>query len=135
MRIFLPGATDSIGAAVLDSLVRAGHDVTALVRHKEKARRVAKRGGHPIVGDLTVPESYRDVLEGQYGYVYAAFDSPSGRALAIERTALETILAAARRPRTAGPGTPPRFVIYTSGIWTLRPATAPPPATAPINQL
>jgi uncharacterized protein YbjT (DUF2867 family) len=93
MRIFLTGATDSIGAAVLDSLVRAGHEVTALVRHKEKARRVAKRGGHPIVGDLTVPESYRDVLEGQDGYVYAAFDSPSERGLELERTALETILS------------------------------------------
>jgi nucleoside-diphosphate-sugar epimerase len=135
MRIFLTGATDSIGAAVLDSLVRAGHDVTALVRHKEKARRVARRGGHPIVGDLTVPESYRDVLEGQDGYVYAAFDSPSGRGLAIERTALETILAAARRPRTAGPGTPSRFVIYTSGIWILGRTTDPATEETPINPI
>jgi uncharacterized protein YbjT (DUF2867 family) len=34
-----------IGSAVLDALVRGGHDVTALVRTKDKARRVAKRGG------------------------------------------------------------------------------------------
>ena len=77
MRIFLTGATGTIGAAVLDSLVRAGHDVTALVRHKEKARRVAKRGGHPIVGDLKIPESFRDALDGQDGYVHAAFDARS----------------------------------------------------------
>jgi len=135
MRIFLTGATDSIGAAVLDSLVRAGHQVTALVRHKEKARRVAKRGGQPIVGDLTAPESYRDVLEGQDGYVYAGFDSPSKRGLAIESTALETILTAARRPRTAGVGTPPRFVIYTSGLWILGRTTDPATEETPINPI
>ena len=43
MRIFLTGATGYIGAAVLDALVRGGHDVTALVCDNEKARRVAKR--------------------------------------------------------------------------------------------
>ena len=31
MRIFLTGATGYIGHAVLDALVRASHDVTALV--------------------------------------------------------------------------------------------------------
>ena len=51
MRIFLTGATGYIGAAVLDALVRGGHDVTALVRDNEKASRVAARGGHPVVGN------------------------------------------------------------------------------------
>src|SRR5206468_3110616 len=59
MRIFLTGATGYIGSAVLDALVRGGHDVTALVRDNEKARRVAKRGGHPAIGDLANPESFR----------------------------------------------------------------------------
>ena len=35
MRIFLTGATGYIGSAVLDALVRGGHDVTALVRNKD----------------------------------------------------------------------------------------------------
>jgi len=56
MRIFLTGATGYIGTAVLDSLIRAGHDVTALVRTNEKARRVAKRGAHPVIGNLSEPE-------------------------------------------------------------------------------
>ena len=46
MRIFLTGATGYIGAAVLDALVKSGHDVTALVRDNEKARRVGRRGAH-----------------------------------------------------------------------------------------
>jgi uncharacterized protein YbjT (DUF2867 family) len=43
MRIFLTGATGYVGSAVLDGLLRASHDVTALVRDNEKAARVAVR--------------------------------------------------------------------------------------------
>ena len=45
MRIFLTGATGYVGGAVLDALLRGGHDLTALVRDNEKAARVAARGG------------------------------------------------------------------------------------------
>src|SRR6185503_6878417 len=97
MRIFLTGAIGYVGTAVLDALVRGGHDVTALVRDNEKARRVAKRGAHPVVGNLAEPETFRAVADGQDGYVHAAYDSSSGRGPAIEQAALETILAAAKR--------------------------------------
>src|SRR3982751_5184769 len=107
MRIFLTGATGYSGAAVLDALVRGAHDVTALVRDNEKARRVARRGAHPVVGNLADPESYSGAAEAQDGYVHAAFDYASGRGPAIERAALETLLASAKRPRTAGSATPP----------------------------
>ena len=62
MRIFLTGATGYIGAAVLDALVRGGHDVTALVRNNEKARSVAKRGGHPAIGDLAEMREWRGAI-------------------------------------------------------------------------
>jgi nucleoside-diphosphate-sugar epimerase len=136
MRIFLTGATGYIGSAVLDALVRAGHDVTALVRNNEKARRVAKRGAHPVIGDLADPESFRSSADAQDGYVHAAYDARSGRGPAIEQAALELILAAARRPRTAGATAPARrFVIYTSGVWIL--GRTPEPATeeAPVNPI
>src|SRR5207244_10805277 len=102
MRIFLTGATGYIGAAVLDALVRGGHDVTALVRNNEKARRVAKRGGHPVIGDLADAESYRAAADAQDGYVHTAFDARSGRGVAIDRLVIDTLLEAARRPRTSG---------------------------------
>jgi nucleoside-diphosphate-sugar epimerase len=134
MRIFLTGATGYIGGAVLDALVRGGHDVTALVRNKDKARVVAKRGGHPAIGDLADPESYRAAADAQDGYVHAAFDARSGRGVAIDRLVIETILAAARRPRTASPTAPlRRFVIYTSGVWILGPSPDPATEEAPIN--
>src|SRR4029079_535468 len=79
MRIFLTGATGYIGAAVLDALVRGGHDVTALVRNNEKARGVAKRGAHPVIGTLEEPESFRGSIDAQDGYVHAAYDTRSAR--------------------------------------------------------
>jgi nucleoside-diphosphate-sugar epimerase len=136
MRIFLTGATGYIGAAVLDALVRGGHEVTALVRDNEKARRVANRGAHPIVGNLAEPDSFRGSAEAQDGYVHAAFDSASGRGPAIEQAALEVLIAAAKRPRTAGAAAPARrFVIYTSGVWILGRTPEPVAEDAPTNPI
>ena len=136
MRIFLTGATGYIGAAVLDALVRGGHDVTALVRDNEKARRVAKRGAHPVIGNLADPESFRGSADAQDGYVHAAYDSSSGGGAAIDKAALETLVAAAKRPRTSGASAPARrFVIYTSGIWVLGRAPEPVGEDAPVNPI
>src|SRR5262245_10433690 len=136
MRIFLTGATGYVGSAVLDALVRGGHDVTALVRNNEKARDVAARGGRPILGNLADPESYRAAADAQDGYVHAAFDSRSGRGPSIDRSVLDTVIAAAKRPRTAGSTTPhKRFVIYTSGVWVLGRSPDPAAEDAPINPI
>lgn len=136
MRIFLTGATGYIGAAVLDALVRAGHDVTALVRDNEKARHITSRGGRPVIGNLADPESYRAAADAQDGYVHAAFDSTSGKGPAVERAALELMIAAAKRPRTAGSAAPAkRFIIYTSGTWVLGRTSEPAAEDAPVNPI
>src|SRR5712691_7565698 len=111
MRIFLTGATGYIGAAVLDALVRGGHDVTALVRDNEKAARITARSGHPVIANLADPASFRGAAEAQDGYVHAAFDYASGRGPEIEKAALEAIIAAARRPRTTASTAPAKRVI------------------------
>jgi nucleoside-diphosphate-sugar epimerase len=136
MRVFLTGATGYIGAAVLDALVKHGHEVTALVRDNEKAARVAARGGRPVVGNLAEPESYRAAADAQDGYIHAAYDAASGRGPSADRVGLETILAAAKRPRTAGAATPAtRFVIYTSRAWVLGRAPDPASEDAPVNPI
>jgi nucleoside-diphosphate-sugar epimerase len=136
MRIFLTGATGYVGRGVLDALVRAGHTVTALVRDGEKAKRVAAKGGRPVIGNLAEPESYRAAADAQDGYVHTAFDAASGRGPAIDRIALDTMIVAARRPRTAGATTPrARFLIYTSGIWVLGRSSDPVAEDAPLNPL
>ena len=129
MRIFLTGATGYVGAAVLDALVRAGHDVTALVRDNQKAARVTARGGHPIVGNLADPESFRAAAEAQDGYVHTAYDRTLNGGPTVDRAALDVIITAAKRRRTAGSKAPKkRFIIYTSGVWVLGPAPPPVPA-------
>ena len=64
--------------------------------------------------------------DAQDGYVHTAFDAVSGRGPATDRIVIDTLLAAARRPRTVGAQTPAtRFVIYTSGVWVLGRASEP----------
>src|SRR4030095_16888885 len=106
MRIFLTGATGYVGGAVLDGLLRAGHDVTALALDNEKAARVAARGARPVVGNLADAESYRAAADAQDGYVHTAYDASSGRGPAIDRIAVDVMLAAARRPRTSSSNGP-----------------------------
>lgn len=133
MRIFLTGGTGYVGAAILDALVRGGHTVTALVRDQEKAKRIAARGGHPIVGNLAEPDSFRVAAEAQDGYVHAAIDKAARLGPSLEKLALDTMLAAARRPRTAGRSTPAkRFVIFTSAIWVIGKAPEPVAEDAPL---
>jgi nucleoside-diphosphate-sugar epimerase len=136
MRIFLTGATGYIGSAVLDALVRGGHDVTALVRDNGKARLVAKRGAHPVVGNLAEPDSFKSSAEAQDGYVHTAYDRTSGRGPEIEKAALEFMVATAKRPRTAAPTAPARrFIIYTSGVWVLGQSRDPADERAPVNSI
>ncbi|HZR23835.1 MAG TPA: NAD-dependent epimerase/dehydratase family protein [Vicinamibacterales bacterium] len=136
MRIFLTGATGYIGSAVLDALVRAGHDVTALVRTNEKAKLVAKRGGHPVIGNLAEPDSFKGAADAQDGYVHTAFDNSANGGPSVDRAAIEAILAAAKRPRTAGANAPARrFVIYTSGVWVLGKTPEPVAEDAAINPI
>src|SRR5687768_6554175 len=126
MRIFLTGGTGYIGSAVLDAFVRAGHHVDALVRNSEKAAQVQARGGNPVLGDASDPKSYADAAAAADGVVLTAFeDSPRGSQ--VDETTIETVLAA--------PVTPGRFIIYTSGIWVLGPATRPVDETAPLNPI
>src|SRR5262249_7107998 len=65
---------------------------------------------------------------------HAAFDYTRGPS--VERAALEAIIEAARRPRTAGSKVPDRrFIIYTSGVWVLGRAPEPVAEDAPVNPI
>jgi nucleoside-diphosphate-sugar epimerase len=136
MRVFLTGATGYVGAAVLEALIRGGHTVTALVRDNEKARRLAARGAHPVVGNLAEPESFRAAADAQDGYIHTALDRVSGRGPSIEKIALDTIIAAAKRPRTAdNAASAKRFVIFTSGASVIGRAPDPVAEDAALNPI
>lgn len=129
MRIFLTGATGYIGSAVLEALLRGGHEVTGLVRDPEKAARVSRRGAHGIVGDLTKPASYAAAADASDAIVHTASDS-SARRQAIDRQAIDILLAAAARRAAAGRAT---AFVYTSGVWVLGDTQGRATEAAPVN--
>jgi nucleoside-diphosphate-sugar epimerase len=125
MRVFLTGATGYIGTAVLDALLRAGHEVVALVRGGEAAHRVASRGARPAAGDLRDPDSYREAAAGCDACVHTAFDRGQQGPVIDART-VETLLGiASAAPQTA--------VIYTSSVWVLGATREPAAEAAPLD--
>ena len=124
MRVFLTGGTGYVGSAVLESLVRQGHHVDALVRTPEATARVQARGAHAILGDLTNAASWRATAAVADAVVHAAVDY-SARQRDVDTAAIDALLALPPRPG--------RVFIYTSGIWVLGSAPQPVDETAPVN--
>jgi nucleoside-diphosphate-sugar epimerase len=124
MRVFLTGGTGYIGSAILDALVRAGHQVDALVRHREKAATATAAGARPVLGDLADPDSYAAAARSADGVIHAALDG-SPRAPQLDAAFLDAVLAPAERPG--------RFFIYTSGVWILGSTRSPADEGAPVN--
>ncbi|HEX6099249.1 MAG TPA: NAD-dependent epimerase/dehydratase family protein [Thermoanaerobaculia bacterium] len=104
MKIFLTGATGYLGSAVAAALVRARHDVTALVRSSTSAARVLSYGIHPHHGDLREPASYRDAALAADAIVHAGVEGGADR-MDVDRTFVDAV---------AGPA-----LIYTSVLFVL----------------
>ena len=112
MHILLTGATGYVGSAVLDALLRGGHHVTALVRRRAQAERLATRGVTAIVGDLGAPDTYLPSIATQDAVVHTALESSAKR---VEKDAqlLDALLPAFQSSAKA------RTFVYTSGVWVL----------------
>ena len=104
MHIFLTGATGYLGSAIASSLVRAKHDVTALVRSSTSAARVQSYGIHAHHGDLREPSTYRDAALTADAIVHAGVESGEDR-IDVDRTFVDAV---------AGPS-----LIYTSVLFVL----------------
>jgi len=126
MRVFLTGGTGYVGSAVLESLVRGGHHVDALVRNREGVAAVQARGAHAVLGDLSQPASWRGAAAAADGSIHAAAQS-GARARQVDELAVGVL--------TSLPAKAERFLIYTSGIWVLGPAPEPADETAPLNPM
>ena len=133
MRIFLTGATGYVGRAVLDALVKSGHQVTGLVRTHEGAAAVTAHGATPVIGNLFVPASYRAVAEAQDGYVHTALDSANPQL--VDRMTVDVLLAAAKRPRTSGSPVAQRVVVYVSDVRVLGRVPDRVNEEAPVNPI
>jgi nucleoside-diphosphate-sugar epimerase len=128
MRIFLTGATGYIGTAVLDAFLRAGHSVTALVRHKRRGDGLTARGVTPVIGDLGNGATWREAAAGHDAWVHTAIDA-GPRAAESDAAAIDAVLAAAASSDGGAQG----VFVYTSGVWVLGPAPTPVDEDAPLN--
>lgn len=114
MRVFLLGATGSIGSAVLQVLIQRGHTVAALARSDTAAAKIEAAGAQAIRGDISEPEAWVGALPPIEAAIHMACDFASPMAK-IDRALLDRLLpAAAARPDRV------RF-IYTGGCWLYGP--------------
>lgn len=93
MNIFLTGATGYVGSAIAASLIRARHDVTALVRSTTSAARVLSYGIHPHHGDLREPASYRDAASAADAIIHAAVEGGEDR-IDVDRVFVDALAGA-----------------------------------------
>jgi nucleoside-diphosphate-sugar epimerase len=121
MRVFLLGATGTIGSAVLRELVGRGHEVLALARSDASAGKIERQQAAVVRGDIETPETWMASLPAVDGVIHTACDFGSAME-AIDRHLLDRLLT-----RLAAQPNKARF-LYTGGCWLFGP-TGEGPAT------
>lgn len=109
MRVFVTGATGYIGTAVCEALRKAGHQVTGAARSSAAEAALRARGDLAVGASLQEPEKLAAASANADAVIHAAADLSAADVGAVDRAAVEAMLAA-----LAGSNKP---FIYTSGVW------------------
>lgn len=108
MKILLTGGTGFIGSAVLQRLIDAGHQVTAVVRSQSSSLAVENTGGVAVIGDLFDQDWVASELSTHDAGIHAAAGGDEH-----DPALNDAVIAAAIE---AYSGTDKPFV-HTGGVW------------------
>ena len=110
MKIFVLGATGTIGSSVVKELLRNQHQVSALARSDASQRVLQGQGVEVVRGDLCDPKLWIEeaVKVDVFIHVAATFSDDMGD---VDRNFIEALISATEKKPTK------LKVIYTGGCW------------------
>jgi nucleoside-diphosphate-sugar epimerase len=106
MKVFLTGGSGYIGQVVIETLVRHGHEVTALARSDRAVGTVTALGAKAVVGELTDVAVLREAAAAADGVLHLG--AADERSAEVDRAAADALLVGLDG---RGP------YVHTGGVW------------------